>query len=449
MRKFIQMLKGMTALAAAAAAIGTARYAAAQEKQPKPGEYDVSNAVVKDLQGNNFNQAITDLDAWAQKFPDSAYKDDRLYDYEQAYAKANPPQPAKALEVASQLMDKDLVGVFKGQPQIPLTVYFLAVQAAGSIQNATPEQMGAGDKAAHKLLDYAQVYFVDANKPANLDAAAWTQARTAVEGTAKGYLFIEAITPGNQALARRDYAAAEAAYAKALTAYPDNTQISNALAGAYHAEHKELQALYEYVRTAALDPTLGGTNQDKARVVTHAKNRYVAYHGSEEGFDRFQAVAKQSPLPPDGLTLKTAQEIAEEKQKEFETTHPDLALWMKIKATLTSDEGQQYFDSGMKDAQVPELKGTVLDGGKCRAKELPIAVPLPDAQGPPTAEITLKLDGPLAGRPEPGPITFTGIGSEFSRDPFMLTLSVARKDIKDLKVTPCAVAPARPGVKKK
>jgi hypothetical protein len=142
-------------------------------------------------------------------------------------------------------------------------------------------------------------------------------------------------------------------------------------------------------------------------------------------------------MPPADLHIKTAQEIAEEKQKEFETTHPDIALWMKLKATLTSDQGQQYFDSSMKDAQVPELKGTVIES-KCRAKELQVAVPLPDATGPLVAEITLKLETPLTGKAESGVVSFAGVASAFSHEPFMLTMTIDKKDIKDLKVTPCA-----------
>ena len=123
---------------------------------------------------------------------------------------------------------------------------------------------------------------------------------------------------------------------------------------------------------------------------------------------------------PAGFHVETATEIAEKKQKEFETSHPDIALWMKLKATLTSDQGQQYFDSGMKGAAVPELTGTVLESA-CRAKELKVAVPLPDATGAPVPEITLKLvndagaASPLPGKAESGRITFNGVAEAFSK----------------------------------
>ena len=107
----------------------------------------------------------------------------------------------------------------------------------------------------------------------------------------------------------------------------------------------------------------------------------------------------------------------------------------------------------MKDAEVPELTGTVLES-KCRARELQVAVPLPDATGPLTPEITLKLvneagaPSPLSGKAESGRITFKGVAQSFTKEPFMLTMTIDKKDIKDLKVTPCAAAPTA-GKKKK
>jgi hypothetical protein len=80
---------------------------------------------------------------------------------------------------------------------------------------------------------------------------------------------------------------------------------------------------------------------------------------------------------------------------------------------------------------------------KCRAKELQVAVPLPDATGAPVPEITLKLATPLTGKAESGMVTFTGVASAFSRDPFMLTMTIDKKDIKDLNVTPCAPTTVR------
>src|SRR5260370_2626302 len=82
---------------------GTAQFAQAQaapEKKVKDqGEYDIFNQTIKDA--SNPAQQIKDLDTWTQKYPDSDYKDDRLYYYIQANNATN--QPANGLAIGSQL----------------------------------------------------------------------------------------------------------------------------------------------------------------------------------------------------------------------------------------------------------------------------------------------------------------------------------------------------------
>src|ERR1019366_6090482 len=57
----------------------------------------------------------------------------------------------------------------------------------------------------------------------------------------------------------------------------------------------------------------------------------------------------------------------------------------------------------MKDQQVKGLKGKVMSGvPECRSKEILVAVPEPNQQSTLTAEITLKLDKPLTGKPVAG-----------------------------------------------
>jgi hypothetical protein len=92
----------------------------------------------------------------------------------------------------------------------------------------------------------------------------------------------------------------------------------------------------------------------------------------------------------------------------------------------------------------------VLEGRPaCRSKELLVAVPEP---GKPAgaAEITLKLDAALTGKPAAGDeIEFDAVPRAFSREPFMLTMETEKTKIAGLKVDPCSAAPAaRPSSKK-
>src|SRR4051795_13771115 len=70
---------------------------AAKKKEVKDqGEFEIYNQAIKNA--NNPTQQLKDLDIWAQKYPDSDFKDDRAYLYMQAYSKIQPPQPLKVIE---------------------------------------------------------------------------------------------------------------------------------------------------------------------------------------------------------------------------------------------------------------------------------------------------------------------------------------------------------------
>ncbi len=429
--------------------------APAQKKPKNNAEFNIFNDVIKDIQANNSAKAVTDLDTWTQQFPDSDYKDDRLYYYMQAYSKANPPQPAKVVEYGSQLMAKDLKATFNDPQQGPpviLNVLYLLTASVPSLPNPTPEQMALGEKAAHELLDYLPTFFAAEKKPANTSDQAWAQARSQLETAAKKSLIAISLIPGNQAMAKKpqDCVAAEDAYRKGLQTYPDSALHAYQLAQALRCQQKENpdkipQAIYEFERAAVIDPTLGG-GADPKKIQEFADNAYVTVHGSSEGLDQLKQQVKASPLPPAGFTIKTATQIAQEKEQQFEQSNPQLALWMKIKGQLADTNGEQYFADQLKNSAVPQLRGTLVEAKpECRPKELLVAVPLPDAQQPLRPEITLKLDAPLNGKPELNKeFHWEGVPSAFSKDPFMLTMDTEKAKIEGLTTTPCA-APARRG----
>jgi hypothetical protein len=449
-RKFITICAGLLAVAAIGAmaapdaqAQGSGAPAADSGKNWKDGEFDMYNAVVADLGAKNFAKTLTDLDAWKQKFPESDYKNDREVIYITAYA--NSSQPAKAVDTAAGLLSGDLDATFsaKGGAQQVITVLYTTVSCVRAVQNPTPEETATMSKAAHMLADYNR-------KPEGVSDADWATARTQLQAAAKGALLYIAVLPGEQAAAKKDCPAAEAAFTKAIKEIPDSAYIAYNLGRALLCQQKEHPeklpfAIYEYERAAMLDPTLGGTNTSPDKVKSFADNAYNTLHGSKDGLDQLKEQAKQSPLPPDGFTIKTATQIAQEKQAEFAKTNPELALWMNLKGQLADTNGEQYFEGTLKDSAVPQLRGTLVDAKPaCRPKELMIAVPLPDAQGPPTAEITLKLDAPLTGKPDLNTeIHFEGVPAAFTKDPFMLTMNAEKAKLDGVKVSPCTTGPTR------
>ncbi len=449
MYKIVRFMSGTAAIAvlSAVAMTGTVQSARAQDaggkKWKDTAEYDLYMSASKAVAANNGTQALTDLDNWKSKYAESDYKDDRDVLYIQAYAAAK--QPAKAVDAAAGIINRGVDTVFsdpKTGPANAIKALFSTVFAITQVPDPTPEELATGEKAAHALMDYNR-------KPEGVADAQWNEARTTqLQPPAKAALMYIAMLPGNQAFAKKDWAGCEAAYTKALQAYPQNSAISYQLGlcmrsqGAEKPE-KRSQAAYEFQRAVAIDPTLGNPSTNAETIKKYADGYYTNLHGSDEGLAALKEAVKGSPLPPEGFKVKTATEIAEEKQAEFEKTNPQLALWMKIKGALADTNGEQYFAGQLKDSQVPQLRGTLIEAKPaCRPKELIVAVPLPDTN--PTPEITLKLEAALTGKPELNQeFHWEGVPTAFSKDPFMLTMDTSKEKLEGLKVTPCAgAAPA-------
>jgi hypothetical protein len=117
-----------------------------------------------------------------------------------------------------------------------------------------------------------------------------------------------------------------------------------------------------------------------------------------------------------------------------------LALWKRIRDELVGPNGQQYFESSMKDAHKPRHRATV---DEQRPKEILIAV-----TDKVTPELTLQLETPLNVKVEPGTeLQFEGIGKSFTAEPFMVVMEVDRKNISGLPAAAPAKKPAgrKPG----
>jgi hypothetical protein len=445
-------------------AYGQAAAPAAEKKVKDQGEFDIYNQALKNA--TNPAAQIKDIETWIQKYPESDYKESRLQMLITATHGSN--QPAKVLELGSQWMNQGLKNVFKDpkdSPQQILTVLYLMTVNIAKLPTANAEQTAIGDKAARALQDYVPEYFTAANKAAGISDADWAKTKNDVTALSKGVLMDLANRPGFAAMTRfatsknpADCVTAEAAYRKALDTYPDSAAFAYQLGRALRCQQvaspeKVPQAIYMFARAAAVDPTLGGT-MDGKQLNDYLDNAYKSVHGSLEGLDQIKAAAKTTMLPPAGFKIKTASEILAEQQAEFEKSNPILAMWMKIKGALADTNGEQYFESSFKDSQAPPFKGTLLDGRPaCRSKELLVGIRLPDQKGDITAEIVLKLDKPLTGKPETGgDIEFAGVPKTFTKDPFMLTMEVEAASLQPaIKTTPCAAAaaPAKKAVTKK
>ncbi len=474
MHKFSADLRATAACAALGAVLltGTAQYCPAQStggqsaaqspKKYKEGEYEIVSQSYKDVAEPA--KEMADLDAWAQKFPDSDYKDDRAYLYVQASLKLN--QPAKVLEYGSQLMSKDMSAIFNGPGTeqlaglpIKLTtlnvLYSVALNAA-SLPGASAEQLALGEKAAGQLLEFAPKYFTPENKPASQTAEAWAGARAEVMSKATTARVAIALQPGREAQQKKDCPGQEGAFSRALSSYPDSGaaayQLGVALLACEAANPEKVsQGLWEIARASSMDPAKSGLeSKDVPGIESYLKKVYIRIHGSDEGLDRLKQQAIASPAPPAGFRIKSVTDIAQEKQAVFETEHPQTALWIRIKGQLADTNGDQYFQGQLKDAAVPQLRGTLVEAKPaCHPKELLVAVPLPDTSKPLMPEISLRLDKPLGGKPDAdSEFRWEGVPTAFTKDPFLLTMETETAKIEGLTTAPCTSAPDRSGAKK-
>jgi hypothetical protein len=432
-------------------------------------EYDIYNEVIKDSQANPPapKKFLADLDSWTQKYPTTDFSDRRGMYYIQAY-RANGDL-GKALDAAKPLVDEGIDTLKDGLENdgyVLNTLFLTSNVAAANAATGTPspEELAIGAKAAQMLADFGRVFFAPEKKAATMTAADWAAGMKQIEDQAQATQFAIALYPATSALKPNatdpaTCAAAEPLFKKASEQYPNSGAIAQQLAAVTRCQQakdpsKVQQALYYYAR-AVVDPVGGvGGLDDKGQKTLddYLKRIYTTIHGSDEGLAGLKELAAKSPTPPDGFKVKTASEIAVAAEEEFRTKNPQLAMWMSIKGQLADTNGQQYFDESLKEHDMSGeggaklLKGKLLDAKPaCRSKELLVSIPMPNATGAPVAEITLKLDAALTGKPETGTeIQFNGVPEAFTKEPFMLVMGSAKDKIDGLNVTPCApAAPAK------
>jgi tetratricopeptide (TPR) repeat protein len=318
---------------------------------------------------------------------------------------------------------------------------YLVTDSVRKIPNVTDDQLAFGRKSAQTLLDN-----FDTLKPSNVTDDAWKQNRPVVENLAKSTIMWITTKPATDAVQKKDYVAAEQAFTKLVQQFPDNADMTYQLGSVLISQrdpNKFAQAIYEIARAVAMDPAKGGLPaQTRTQVDTYLNKIYTQYHGADEdGLKQLKQLALTSgPLPPAGFKIETISEVAARRQQEFQEKNPQLAIWMAIKGKLADTGGEQYFEGEVKGADVPKLKGTLVDAKPaCRSKELTIA--LSDATH---AEITLKLDAALAGKPKTGAeMQFKGVPSAFTKDPFMLTMDGEKASLEGVETEPCGPTPAR------
>jgi hypothetical protein len=328
------------------------------------------------------------IEEWSAKFPDTELREDRNLFYVAAY---------------------------------------LGLQATALKPDATAEAKATGEKAAVTVVERLDAMFAASIKPAYIKDADWAAARQ------------QASTLSHWALAslaqdRKDYPAAEAELNKYLAIAPNDANAALMLSRAIIAQGQESrypEAVFQVARA-----TTEAAEAQRRSLNEHLQKMYEGYHGDLSGLDQVKDAATKSTLPPPGWTIKSVTEISQEQiqaEEQFGKEHPEVALWRVLRGKLTAADGAAYFESQLKNIELPPLKGKVL--GQTSPKELTVLMEyVSPARPPAVADATIKLDAPLKGKLEPGTvISITGaVAESYTKEPYMLTMTADRKGVQIL-----------------
>jgi hypothetical protein len=386
------------------AAQGTqAQGAQAQGPQWKDrGEYDLVQSIQKETDAN---KRLALLNQWKEKYAQTDFGKLRLGMYLQTYQGLN--QIPNLIATANELVAMD--------PKDVQTLSALLVLGF-QLNNTTPEMLAFMEKTAQSLIANID------NKPASVTEDQWkTQKNQTLALGHRGMGWV------NQQ--RKNQPAMKEAYTKSLELNSAQGDLSYALGQSIIGEKDEKTypiGLFHVARAAVYDGPGALPANDRANVDKYLAKAYAGFHGDPTGLDQVKATAKTTAVPPADFRILSVKEVHEGKEKQAQAeaqADPLGAMWKRIKEALTGAEGQQYFDSSMKDAQIPALRGYLVEQ---RPKELVLA--LSDKTTP---EVTLQIDTAMPGKADPGTeITFEAVGKSFTKEPFMVVMETERKNIK-------------------
>jgi hypothetical protein len=434
-----QVLKAVIIIGAAwqVAELPVRAQEAPKEKKVKDqGEYDIFTAANKETDPAKQLQI---LQQWKEKYPDSDFKQERSDAIAMAYDKMNKgTDELKAIQDSLALSNKDLTS---------LQLLYKIVHGVLGNANPSPDVMALGEQASTLLLSNLDNFFDPGNKPKQQSDAEWAKAKSDIGllcHTVKGYIKWK----------QKDYPAAETEFKQVLAANGENAQVSYWFGQVLYSQKKFSEGLFEFARSAAY--TGNGALDPKARpaIADYLKKAYEGYHGKDDaGLEQLKTQASAAALPPEGFHIDSVIDIQNKEEGDkakFATDHPDIAFFRTLKDALKGDNGQNYFDSGVKDALIPpqdgafkQFKGHVVE--LKNPKELVLAVD--DAAG----DVTLLLDPPLKAttKIDPGAeISFAGAPEAFTKDPFNIKFKVERANVTGLPKEAGAAPVRRPAPKK-
>ena len=375
-------------------------------------EYDLYDALSKDT---NPKSRLEKLQQWEKQYPQTDYAKERRILFLTTYFATG--QPKETAEAAKQVLNDD--------PKNFIALYALtSFTRALAGNNPTPDVLDQGEKASKALLAGINT------PPANVTEDQWKAQKPQVEELAHitlGWIFMQ----------RKNWKESEGEFSETLKLNPNNGEVDYFMGTDIASEKdpaKMPTALFYFARAATYEGQGALNPQGRQQVMQYVQKAYKGYHGSDADFNKLIAAAKASPTPPSDFVIKSAVDIAKAEaanEEDWAKAHPQEALWKNIKMTLGGADGANYFNSSMKDAKLPALKGKVVKlDPENKPKEIQLAVD--DGSGnSTTADATLKFDMALPGKVDPGTeLTFQGVPDSYTASPFMVVFNVDKEDLQ-------------------
>jgi hypothetical protein len=151
-----------------------------------PGEYQLFQKALAD--SADPTQQLADLETWRRRYPVSEHEADRIFLLVQAYSRIAPPLPARLVESAAPLVERDPHSWFDdsdaGHAQALAVLYLVAVTAP-RLPAASPSQLRTCQRAARQLLAYLPEFFDDPLRPPGVSEQLWKKARADMESAAR------------------------------------------------------------------------------------------------------------------------------------------------------------------------------------------------------------------------------------------------------------------------
>jgi tetratricopeptide (TPR) repeat protein len=408
---------------------------APQKNYKDRGEYDLYSQVT---QAQDPKKRLDLLNQWQTKYPQSDFAQDRLQYFVATLGQLAPNDPS----VRQQLIDK-CKELLKLDPKNFTALYYIALwgPAVGGT-NPSPDLLSTTETGAHGVIEGADAAFPSSKKPANMSDADWTKAKNQVLGVAHNALAWVATS-------KKDNATAESEYKQSLTANPDQGNISYLYGKLLMDGKKYPDSLFQFGRAAQYDGPNAVPASARPQLLTYFNKVYGEFHGNPDGADKVLAASKTSALPPADFKIEGAGDIAQKEAGELQKrmdADPAFKLWYTVKTNLTGDQGQNFFNSNVKDTEIPggaqgvkNFSGTIIS---VDPPDRPTKVVL-GIEDPAKPDATLTFSDPLPPNAVKvgDKLEFSGVADSYTANPYMLVF----KDptLPGVKTTTPKRAPAR------